>query len=143
MRKRIRMPCHKKHKMFLSYLRFSVKEGLFSELDIDENDIRFGRYNKDVYRECEWCQQVFNIEIAFKENAFLCNGCYKLLESEDIKEVISPKIIVYYTENQMYRICSNMDRSLAEAVFRSENVKNKEGIISKEAIYKFLNSQTS
>ena len=137
------MPCPKKHKMFLSYLRFSTKEGLFSEIDINDNDIRFGRYNKDVYRECERCRQVFKIEIAFKENEYLCKGCYKLLKSDDIKEVISPNIVVYYTENQMYRICLNMDRSLTQAIFRSENIKNKEGSISKETIYKFLNSQTS
>ena len=43
----------------------------------------------------------------------------------------------------MYRICLNMDRSLTQAIFRSENIKNKEGSISKETIYKFLNSQTS
>ena len=137
------MPCPKKHKMFLSYLRFSTKEGLFSETTISDNDVRFGRYNKDVYRECEWCCQVFNIEVAFKQNEYLCNGCYKLLESENIREVISPKIMVYCHENQMYRICSNIDRSLAQAIFRSENIKNKAGTISKETIYKFLNSRTS
>ena len=96
------MPCPKKHKMFLSYLRFSTKEGLFSETTISDNDVRFGRYNKDVHRECEWCCQVFNIEVAFKQNEYLCNDCYKLLESENIREVISPKIMVYCHENQMY-----------------------------------------
>ena len=36
-----------------------------------------------------------------------------------------------------------MDRYLAEETFRKENIRNKEGTISKEAIYNFLNSQTS
>ena len=45
------MPCHKKHKLFVSYFRFSIQEGLLTE-STSEN-IRFGRYNKDLYRECE------------------------------------------------------------------------------------------
>ena len=137
------MPCPKKHKMFLSYLHLSTKEGLFSETTITDKDVRFGKYDKDIYQECEWCCQVFKIELVFKENAFICCSCYKLLKSEDIKEVISPKIILYYSENQIYRICTNMDRYLAEETFRKENIRNKEGTISKEAIYNFLNSQTS
>ena len=36
-----------------------------------------------------------------------------------------------------------MDRYLAEAIFKKENIRDKEGTISKEAIYNFLNSQTS
>ena len=44
-----------------------------------------------TYHECEWCYQVFNIKKAFKENEFLCNGCYRLLEEHDIREVISPQ----------------------------------------------------
>ena len=83
------MPCHKKHKMFLSYLRVSIQEGLLTEPT--SQDIRFGRYNKNLYHECEWCYQVFNIKKAFKENEFLCNGCYRLLEEHDIREVISPQ----------------------------------------------------
>ena len=136
------MPCHKKHKMFLSYLRFSTKEGLFSETSIRDQDIRFGRYDKDIYRKCESCCQVFDIEKAFKENAFMCNGCYKILQNENIREVISPKIFIYCTENQMYRIFSNMDRYYAESIFRDENIKDKEGSISKETIYNYLNSET-
>ena len=54
---------------------------------IKDQDIRFGKYNKDLYRECEWCYQVFEIEKAFKENAFMCNECYKLLQKEKIRDV--------------------------------------------------------
>ena len=138
------MPCPKKHKMFLSYLRLSTKEGLLLETTITDKDVRFGKYNKDVYRECNRCCQVFKIEVAFKHNEYICNGCCKLLETEDIRDVISPKIIVFCTDNnEMYRICSNIYRSSAQAIFTSENIKDKEGTISKESIYKFLNSQTS
>ena len=137
------MPCHKKHKMFLSYLRFSTKEGLNSDTNIKDQDIRFDKYDKDIYRECECCYQVFDIQKAFKENAFMCNGCYKLLQNENIRKVISPKIFIYSTENQMYRICTNIDRYSAESIFHDENIKDKEGSISNETIYKFLNFKTS
>ena len=135
------MPCHKKHKLFVSYLRFSIQEGLLTE-STSEN-IQFGRYNKDLYSECEWCYQVFDIEKAFKENAFLCNGCYRLLDGRDIREVISPKIFICYSQNQMYRICSNIDRCFAESIFQDENKKDKEGCILKETIYKYRNSKRS
>ena len=74
----LKMPCHKKHKMFLVYSRLSTKEDLFTDTTVKDQDIRFGKYNKDLYRECEWCYQVFEIEKAFKENEFMCNECYKL-----------------------------------------------------------------
>ena len=90
------MPCAKKHKMFLSYLRVSTKEGLFSEITTTDNDLRYSKYNEDIYRECEWCNQVFKIEIAFKENPFICCSCHKLLKSEYVRDIISPKIILYY-----------------------------------------------
>ena len=90
------MPCAKKHKMFLSYLRVSTKEGLFSEITTTGNDLRYSKYNEDIYQECEWSNQVFKIEIAFKENPFICCSCRKLLKSEDVRDIISPKIILYY-----------------------------------------------
>ena len=83
--------------MFLSYLRVSTKEGLFSEITTADINLRYSKYNKDIYRECEWCNQVFKIEIAFKENPFICCSCHKLLKSGDVKDIISPKIILYYT----------------------------------------------
>ena len=82
--------------MFLVYSRLSTKEGLFTETTVKDQDIRFGKYNKDLYRECEWCYQVFEIEKAFKENALMCNECYKLLKMEDIGELIAPKIYIYF-----------------------------------------------
>ena len=81
------MPCYKKHKAFLIYSRLSTKEGLFTETTVKDQDVRFGKYNQDLYRECEWCYQVFEIEKAFKKNAFMCNKCYKLLQKEKIRDV--------------------------------------------------------
>lgn len=58
------MPCYKKHKMFMSYLCFSIQEGLLTEADQDQ--MRFGRYSKDLFRECEWCCKVFEITKTLK-----------------------------------------------------------------------------
>ena len=135
------MPCPKKHKMFLSYLCVSTKECLHCDTNITDQNIRLDNYDKDRYRECNWCCQVSTIKIAFKENEFICNGCYKLLKCEKISELISPKIYLYRTGNQLYRLCTNLDRYYAELIFDDEMVEDKEGSISKENIYKFLNSK--
>ena len=109
--------------MFLVYARLSTKEGLSTETTVSDQDIRFGKYNKDLYRECEWCYQVFEIEKVFKENAFMCNECYKLLQMEDIREVISPKKDIFYTENQECRVCTNIERCFAETISNKEMLK--------------------
>ena len=113
------------------------------DTNIDDEDVRFDNYDKDVYRNCRKCRQTFEIKLAFKNCEDICNGCYTLLTSEDIKDVITPEIMVYYSDNQLYRICTNLYRSAAEALFRSENIKDKRGNLSKEIIYNFLNSKTS
>ena len=137
------MPCLKKHKAFLCYLRISTKEGLLLDTDINDQDVIMEEYNKDVYRNCKKCKQTFEIKRAFKDCEDICNGCYILLTSEDIKNVLTPEITVYCSENQLYRICSNLYRSSAQALFRSQNIRDKQGILSKETIYNFLNSTTS
>ena len=47
------MPCSKKHKMLLSYLRISTKEGLHCNTNITDQNIRLGKYDNDTYRECK------------------------------------------------------------------------------------------
>ena len=137
------MPCPRKYKIFFCYLRVSTKEGLLLDTSINDEDVRFGEYNKDIYRNCRKCRQTFEIKLAFKDCEDICNGCYILLTSENVKDVMTPEIIVYYSDNQLYRICTNLYRSSAEALFRSENIKDKQGTLSKEIIYNFLNSKTS
>ena len=73
----------------------------------------------------------------------MCNECYKLLQKENIREVISPKIYIIYNENQEYRICTNIDRYFAEYIFRKENIKDKTGTVSGETLGIYLNSKTS
>ena len=45
----LKMPCYKKHKAFLIYSRLSTKEGLFTETTVKDQDVRFGKYNQDLY----------------------------------------------------------------------------------------------
>ena len=73
----------------------------------------------------------------------MCNEYYKLLQMEDIREVISPKIYIFYTENQQYRVCTNIDKYFAERIFSEENVKVRTGKVSRETLSIYLNSKTS
>ena len=43
----LKMPCHKKHKIFFYYCRMSIKEGLNTELS--DSDLAIGKYNKDLF----------------------------------------------------------------------------------------------
>ena len=72
----------------------------------------------------------------------MCNECYKLLQKETIREVISPKIYIIYNENPEYRICTNIDRYFAEYIFRKEIFKDKPGTVSGETLGICLNSKT-
>ena len=73
----------------------------------------------------------------------MCNVCYKLLKMEDIRDVISPKIYTFYTKNQKYGVCTNIDRYFAERIFSEENVKGRAGKVSRETLSIYLNSKTS
>ena len=90
--------------MFLVYWRLSSKEGFFIDTNVKDQDLRFGKYNQDLYRECEWCCHLFEIKKAFKENELMCNECYELLQMEDIRETISPKTYIFWTESQQYSL---------------------------------------
>ena len=127
--------------MFLVYCRVSVKEGMYVNTDLKISELTLGNYNKDLYRECEWCYCILEIEKAFKENEFMCNKCYELLQMEDIRETISPKIYTFYTENEQYRVYTNIYRSFA--IFRKENFKSRKGKVSRETLSIYLNSSTS
>ena len=55
------------------------------------------KYDKEVYQSCKYCHQVIEIKKGFKENAFICNICFKLLQNED---KINPQIHVIWSENK-------------------------------------------
>ena len=82
---------------------------------------------------------MIEIKKAFKENAFICNMCFKLLQNQD---KINPQIHIIWTENQKYRVFTNFHRSFLDNLFRKENIRDKSGEISQETIEIYLNSST-
>ena len=63
------MPSNRKY--FIYYCRVSVQEGL--NTDLNSSELMLGKYDKEVYRKCQYCHCVIEIKKAFKENAFICN----------------------------------------------------------------------
>ena len=107
--------------------------------DLKTSELMLGKYDKEVYQKCQYCHQVIEIKKGFKENAFICNMCFKLLLNED---KINPQIHIIWTENQKYRVFTNFHRSFLDRIFRYENIKEKYGEISQETINFHLNSST-
>ena len=54
--------------------------------------LMLGKYDKEVYQSCQYCHQVIEIKKGFKENALICNICFK--------DKINPQIHIIWTENQ-------------------------------------------
>ena len=63
-----------------------------------------GNYNKEIYQKCTYGHCVIEIKKGFKENAFICNICYKLIQDDNKS---NPEIHIIWTENQKYRIFTN------------------------------------
>ena len=124
-------------KCFIYYCPISVKEGLITDLKTSE--LMLGKYDKEVCQKCQYCHQVIKIKKAFKENAFICNMYFKLLQDVD---KINLQIHVIWTENQKYRVFTNFHRSYVDRIFRYENIKDKYGEISHETIDIHLNFST-
>ena len=76
-------------KYFIYYCCISVKEGL--NTDLKTSELMLEKYDKEVYQKCQYCHQVTEIKKGFKENTFICNTCFKLLENVD---KINPQIHV-------------------------------------------------
>ena len=68
----------------------------------------FGNYNKESYQNCKYCHQVTEIKKGFNKNPFICKICFKLLKNED---KINPQIHTIWSENQQYRVFTNLNRS--------------------------------
>ena len=127
------MPC--KEKSFIYYYRISVRQGL--NIELKTSQLMLGNYNKEIYQSCKYCHQVIEIKKGFNENPFICNICFKLLKNED---KINPQIHVIWSENQQYRVFTNLHRSYLDRIFRFENIKDKFGKICEETINKHLNA---
>ena len=80
----------------MHYSRLGVLEGLSTETY--ELEMNLDRFNKDIFKKCSYCQQVFAIKKIFERDKKICNVCVGLLEKE-VK--ISPKCfgeIIQHTE---------------------------------------------
>ena len=129
------MPLSKKY--YIYYHHGNTQEGL--NIDLNTSELMLGNYNKEFYQKCTYFHCVIEIEKAFKENALICNICYKLIQNASNT---NPQIHIIWTENQKYRVFTNFYRSFLDKVFRRENIKDKCGEISQEVIAKYLNSLT-
>ena len=127
--------------MFLYYCRVSIQEGL--NIELSNSELEMGYYDKDLYQKCIFCYHVFEICKAFTESENICKQCFKILQIQDVKDRINPIIHVFWKENQEYRLCTNIYGSLADSIFKKENIKNKEGKISKETLSIYVNSLRS
>ena len=125
------MPLNKKYLIF--YCHVSIKEGLNTNLKTSE--LMLGKYKKEVYQSCQYSHQVTEIKKGFKENAFICNMCFKLLQNVG---KINPQIHIIRTENQVYRVFTNFHRSFVDRVFRHGNIKDKFGEIPQEVMENHL-----
>ena len=120
---------------FIYYCCISVKEDL--NTDFKTSELILSKDDKEVYQSCKYCHQVIQIKKGFKENAFICNICFKILQNED---KINPQIYVIWSENKKYRVFTNLNCSYLDRTFRYEDIKDKYGEISQETIDIHLNS---
>ena len=124
-------------KYYIYYHRVSIQEGLNIELNTSE--LMLGNYDKEIYQKCKYCHCVIEIKKSFKENVFICNVCFKLLQYHDKS---NPQIHIVWTENQKYRVFFNLYRFSLDKLFRKVNIRDKCGEISEETIAVYLNSST-
>ena len=129
------MPSNKKY--FVYYYRISVKKGF--NTDLKTSELLLGKYDKEVYHKCQYCHQVIEIKKGFKENAFICNMCFDILQNMN---KINSQIHFIWTENQKYRVFTNFHSSYMDRIFRYENIKDTYGEISQKTIGIHLNSST-
>ena len=65
--------------------------------------------------------------------------CLKLFQ---IHDEINSKIQIIWTNNQTYKVFTNLYRSFLDKIFNNENIKDKSGEISQETIANYLKSST-
>ena len=122
-------------KYFIYYCRISVEKGL--NTDLKTLELMLGKYDKEVYQKYQYCHLVTETEKDFKEDASICNMCFKILQNVD---KINPQIHVIWTENQKYGVFTNFHCSYVNRIFRYENIRDKSGEISQEVIKIHLNA---
>ena len=103
------------------------------------SELMLGNYNKQIYQKCKYYHCVIEIKNFFKENPFICNICFKLIQNNN---KTNPQIYIIQTENQKYRVFTSLYQFYLDKVFRGENIKDKCREISPETIANYLNSLT-
>ena len=114
-------------KSYVYYLRFSVQEGLDTETK--ELQMKLCHFDKDIFKKCSHCSQVFFIKKNFKIDEDTCNTCAKLLEKDTR---IDPKIHVLWNDNAKYRVLSDLHRSHVDYIFRRAKIIEKIGQVSND-----------
>ena len=126
---------------FTYYYRISVKEGF--NTDLKTSELMLGKYERslkkfrEIYQKCKYCHQVIEIKKGFKEDASICNMCFKLLRNAD---KINPQTHVIWIENQKCRIFTDFHCSYVDRIFRYENIKDKSVEISQEVLDTHFNA---
>ena len=94
------------------------------------------RFDKDIFKKCTYCHQVFAIKKKFEKDEKTCNACAKLLEKES---KISPKIYIFWKNNSDYRVFTDLHRNYAESIFLRKPIIVKNGKSSSQKLDIHLN----
>ena len=114
-------------KSYVYYLRFSVQEGLDTETK--ELQMKLCHFDKDIFKKCSHCSQVFFIKKIFLMDEDTCNASVKLKKKDTI---INPKIHVLWKNNAKYRVLSDLHHSHVDYIFRRAKIIEKIGQVSND-----------
>ena len=99
--------------------------------------MHLGRFDKDIFKNCKCCIQVFAIKKNFDKDEDTCNACVKPLEKV-VK--IKPHIYIMLKNNAKYRVFTDLHRSYADFIFRREPITGISKKISDEKLDIHLNA---
>ena len=117
------------------YCCISVQESLDTETN--ELQMNLDCSDKNIFKKCPHCHQVFIIKKNLQIDKETCNACINFLEKDNR---ISFKIHVLWKDNALYRILSDLHHSHVDYIFCREKIIGKTGEISKDNLKIHLNS---
>ena len=90
-------------KSYIYYWCISIQE----RLDTETNEIQMNLdcFDKNIFKKCPHCHQLFIIKKIFQIDEDTCNACIKLLEKDNR---ISLKNHVSWKDNARYRVLSDL-----------------------------------
>ena len=111
------MPRH-----FVHYHRVSVREGIDTEtyLPFMRMDIK-----SETSKTCKHCRILFYIKKNFKKHDSICDICYDMLDDDRD----SGGLHIVWTENQKFRIFTNIYQYSAQRLMQIEQPKNIAGFL--------------